>query len=431
MVLGNVEKVRFLALFLLFFLFSASGGALNAQLMEGYAGAFSNEAEAIPFEWYEVDNTYTLKLNGEWIFLGQNKGLVGDTYQLGFSGAYYYYPISNSVEPLRIQFVVVSLGEKAADHVLKIAFSPDQLVDTGKTVLARRSTDVLSKKVNTVVGYYKKGSSSEVFEYAYGADGKATNLNEMGDPILGEKEVLTINYCFDTSLPDFPENNACKYYYASNVEPVNAIPDGLMAFLEEAVKPPIKDEKLSEYKSLPPEQAVEVFPATGPTVVPAGLPSVVGVEVGDLPPKPLPVKEGVQGSFPSNGVQETGTSGVPMVPKSIISVVSVGEGQSIVREGELEVRVLVPVEVKASKLVVAGKELSKSLSDLVIVREGETVKSIELDVRNEAPVFVVESDSRERLLGVIPISVPMKRELSVEGVEQEVERPWWSFLVWR
>jgi antitoxin (DNA-binding transcriptional repressor) of toxin-antitoxin stability system len=99
--------------------------------------------------------------------------------------------------------------------------------------------------------------------------------------------------------------------------------------------------------------------------------------------------------------------------------------------GGVVVKSIIPLKVKNNTIEDADtNQTIRETPDRIKAKIREQIREMKLERKGNKPVYVVSAAKQGRLLGVIPINVSVNYEISAtDGSTIEVNRPWWSFLV--
>lgn len=129
-----------------------------------------------------------------------------------FSASFHYYFENRTPIALR------EVQGWTKDVELDMVFTRDGNLDPVRSSIALKPPGV-SRNITVleVVGFYKKGNSSELFVPRYNKEGKIVNLEARGEPIYENRSVNVAQVCYEYSLSDG------NYYRPTGLCPVYKI----------------------------------------------------------------------------------------------------------------------------------------------------------------------------------------------------------------
>lgn len=212
---------------------------------EGYSGVFQldgDSSQEIPFELYQYEEQYILRMNNRFYHLGIYGGeLVYDSYNFGFSnGLYQYYGVFDV--PPKVKAVVVDVFNGGVrEYMMQLEFDESQKMVIERFVLATQLPDKSPEYSDNVVGYYLKDSSTEYFNPSYDADGNITNLSERGEPIWKKTLTNLQNDCFTSGPVGMIRIGNCAYFVPTSIKSVQEIPVEIVDFARDSLLKGIKE----------------------------------------------------------------------------------------------------------------------------------------------------------------------------------------------
>jgi signal peptidase I len=99
--------------------------------------------------------------------------------------------------------------------------------------------------------------------------------------------------------------------------------------------------------------------------------------------------------------------------------------------GGVVVKSIIPLKVKNN--TIEDGETNQTINEtpeMVKTRIKEQIKEMKLERKQGIPAYVVSAAKQGRLLGIIPVNINVNYEIAAtNGTTLNINRPWWSFLV--
>ncbi len=142
----------------------------------------------------------------------------------------------------------------------------------------------------------------------------------------------------------------------------------------------------------------------------------------------------------AKGIVDPETGEEISIPEAEIDVTLQNKVVKVVKErntvkikaGEAEVEVSAPVAVAKGTLEVNNKPVRVTPDEVLerVRKKVEALEKVQLEVKDDKPVYKVKAKKKGRLLFILPVEVPIEVEIDAEeGKELREVRPWWAFLV--
>lgn len=387
------------------------------MLVDGYEGAAKVDGKDVSFGFYNlaVDQIplIVMKIDNEW-------SLVISIYSNPSLGGYPAYGYADLGEVLKQKY--------------ELLLVPD---NSGKVDFSKSQVELMVKGVD---------------RYAFGCledpiDGTAviecTKEAFLKDPHACDNNwEVASRIHFDCPETQFMPNGKVL------VEVPEAVQKYVRELLERAVSGKIRSESFDPSNNFigggvssptSPGAAPDVSPAPGvaidvvlpPKKDPEPIPSSISGAEKDI--SVLPVNPSIRALIPipsSWNPSEDNVENSPNNNQPSIEVVSRSSESTRLRiQGVEVVSSISSIVVNESGLFVNGKLVNAVPKELTESKPNESIQKVELGQKNNQNVFLFTIQKDAKFLGIIPIKLEIKKEVSVENKILKEEKPWWSFLV--